>query len=405
MSASPNPRSWQIWVCCRRLDDTQKPYLTRQVASWNDEDFRLFAWSDERDSATRQTVPSVEVPTDWLMRGQTFISGFLHRRIAPFRARARQNSLAATPEERDFFAGFPTPGVIYAHTGPVGLRMLPMAEALNVPLVVHFHGHDVNTRDFEYLLTLRKNFHRFDSIIVAGEWMKERLAAMGCDSPSAQTIPMGAPALLADFARSLDASSSTFRFAVVGRLVRLKAIDRVIDAFARILHRIPTATLVIVGGGPERQALESQAGRLGISASVQFVGEIPSEETMKILAGSDVLVHNPIDAHGGPEAFGVAVTEAMMLSKPVIGSRCGGVIDQVVDGETGILVDQNDLKGLADAMLWLATEPELARRMGRRGRERAVAHFESDTLARQVRDHLDKVGATDHSPDEAGGGR
>ena len=74
----------------------------------------------------------------------------------------------------------------------------------------------------------------------------------------------------------------------------------------------------------------------------------------------------------------------MALGRPVIGTRCGGIPDQVVDGETGFLVEQNDVVGMADAMRRLLEDPALAERLGAAGRARAAARFDAHALARET---------------------
>jgi glycosyltransferase involved in cell wall biosynthesis len=110
--------------------------------------------------------------------------------------------------------------------------------------------------------------------------------------------------------------------------------------------------------------------------------------TLSEIAGADVLVHHALDHPGGPEAFGVVITEAMALGLPVVGSRCGGLPDQIVEDETGFLVDQNDVEAMATAMKRLAGDAGLRETMGTAGRARAVAYFDAYDLARKAEDVL-----------------
>ncbi len=78
------------------------------------------------------------------------------------------------------------------------------------------------------------------------------------------------------------------------------------------------------------------------------------------------------------EGFGLTVTEAMWKARPVVGSAVGGIVDQVVAGKTGLLVDPHDPEDYARAVRSLLHDARLARRMGAAGRDRAVAYFLGD---------------------------
>jgi trehalose synthase len=78
------------------------------------------------------------------------------------------------------------------------------------------------------------------------------------------------------------------------------------------------------------------------------------------------------------EGFGLTVTEAMWKARPVVGSAVGGIIDQIVGGETGWLVDALDLEGYALAVRSLLQNERTAARMGAAGHDRAVTHFLGD---------------------------
>ena len=100
---------------------------------------------------------------------------------------------------------------------------------------------------------------------------------------------------------------------------------------------------------------------------------------------SSLVIHT-VDHPGGPEAFCVAVTEAMASARPVITSRCGGLIDQIQDGKQGIVVEQRDVNGLADAMIRLGTDTQLRAKMGKAARDRAAKMFDASDLAHRVED-------------------
>ncbi len=74
----------------------------------------------------------------------------------------------------------------------------------------------------------------------------------------------------------------------------------------------------------------------------------------------------------------------MAMGKPVVGTRVGGIPEEVLDGETGRLCEPDDPAAMADAMLGLIDSPELLRSMGRKARQRAERHFSSERMAEEV---------------------
>jgi phosphatidylinositol alpha-1,6-mannosyltransferase len=161
----------------------------------------------------------------------------------------------------------------------------------------------------------------------------------------------------------------------VGRLVDgYKGHDMVIRAMPLILARVPGVRYVVVGDGPRRAYLERLAVAHGVSHAVRFVGEVSDDEVDAWYRRCDVFVlaGRESDADGGAEGYGIACVEASLRGKPVVGGRSGGIPDAVVDGETGMLVDPLDPADIADAVTRLLAEPELAARLGRAGRRRAL---------------------------------
>jgi glycosyltransferase involved in cell wall biosynthesis len=157
------------------------------------------------------------------------------------------------------------------------------------------------------------------------------------------------------------------RFSFVGRLVDWKAVDLLIEAFARVVATTP-ATLQILGDGPMRAGLEAQARAAGLGDAVRFAGWMPQAECSRELRESDALVLPSLYECGG-----AVVLEAMACGLPVIATNWGGPADYL-DPSCGILVDpvsrDGFVAGLADAMTRLALAPDLRARMGRAAAEK-----------------------------------
>jgi glycosyltransferase involved in cell wall biosynthesis len=155
----------------------------------------------------------------------------------------------------------------------------------------------------------------------------------------------------------------------VGRLVPRKGLVYLIEAMAGVTAALPEACLVIAGGGDQEAWLRARADALGLGPAVRFLGV--RRDVATVLAGLDVFVLPSAER----ELFGSSLLEAALVGLPTIGSRLDGIPEALVDGETGLLVEPRDPAALARAILGVLRDPERARAMGRRGRERVLARF------------------------------
>ena len=134
-----------------------------------------------------------------------------------------------------------------------------------------------------------------------------------------------------------------------------------------------------------RRLDESSRRRAHLAALPMYDVEENAAMVNAIQRGADVIVQKSI-----AEGFGLTVAEAMWKRRPVVGSRVGGIQDQVVDGETGLLVDDpRDLAGCAAAIESVLADPERARRMGEAGRQRVFDHY---LAIHRLREYAELVG-------------
>jgi len=167
------------------------------------------------------------------------------------------------------------------------------------------------------------------------------------------------------------------RLLFIGRLVHDKGVDLLLDAFAQILKIFPRAHLTLAGDGFEREQLERHVVELGMRAAVEFLGWVMPEKTPEwVNAATMVVVPSR-----WREPFGLVALEAMQMARPVVASRVGGLAEVIVDGETGILFENENSAALADAIAYLLEHPNAARVMGAKGRKRAQQKFSIERYA------------------------
>jgi len=173
----------------------------------------------------------------------------------------------------------------------------------------------------------------------------------------------------------------------LGRLAEEKGIDVALRAFARLRPRHPDAVLTVAGDGPVRAELEQLAASLGIDGAVRFTGFVPDEMKEALFGAASIFLLPSRCA----EAFPLVALEAARQARPVVATRLGGLPEAVLHERTGLLVDAEDPAALAGAVRTLLADPEQARRMGLRGRERVLGSFSLDGYIRQFEEQYARL--------------
>lgn len=184
-------------------------------------------------------------------------------------------------------------------------------------------------------------------------------------------------------AREAGAVARPLVIGTVKTLAPKYGIDTLLHAFAQLLRMpgLPALQLRLVGGGPQRAELEALARQLGISDRVDFVGAVPHAQVPGWLRGFDVFVAaSRLDS----ESFGVAVIEASACELPVVVTRAGGLPEVVEDGRTGLIVERDDPRALAQALARLVRDPALRRQLGGEGRAKVQRDYEWRDCVRQM---------------------
>ena len=159
-----------------------------------------------------------------------------------------------------------------------------------------------------------------------------------------------------------------------GRLVSEKGIDILLQAFAKVLLKVPEAKLLIAGDGSEKDNLQALSVELGITKSVTWLGYLPQPEMEQQFNNAWVQVVPSMWA----EPFGNVTTEAMMRGTAVIAAAVGAQPEIVTDEETGFLVPPGDVEALASKLILLLLDPDLSEKIGQAGRDRALTEFSED---------------------------
>lgn len=272
---------------------------------------------------------------------------------------------------------------VLAEYGPTGAEVAAACRRAGVPLVVHFHGMDAYQRPTlaAFAPGYQRLFAEAAAIVVVSRAMERQLLALGAPPERLHYLPYGV-----DTSRFTpgDPAAAPPHFLAVGRMIEKKGPHLTLLAFARVAAACPGAHLTFVGDGPLLAFCRQQAAALGLAGVVSFAGPRPHSEVAALMRAARAFVQHSITASDGDsEGTPVAILEAAAAGLPVIATRHGGIVDVVVEGETGLLVDEGDVAGMAVHMLALAGSPGLAGQLGRQAAVRAAACYDQrETLAR-----------------------
>jgi len=199
-----------------------------------------------------------------------------------------------------------------------------------------------------------------------------------------------------DLRRELGIDKDEFVIGYVGRLMRMKGLDTLLEAFSMLDGRIqhPASThspthplthslrLLMVGSGEYREEMLSIASRLGIREKMILTDAVPAEDVPRYINCMDVLVLPSITTPGWVEFFGRVLVEAMVCEVPVIGSSSGEIPNVV--GDAGLIFQEGSEEDLRGNLTMLINDPNLRRSLVKKGFARATSLFTWESIARDT---------------------
>lgn len=236
---------------------------------------------------------------------------------------------------------------------------------------------EIKERFYEWLEV--RALRHDDAVICLTSFYEQRLLASGVQRARLRRIPTGLRADQLPSLAELERTSDTpFTIALIGRLSWEKNHDLLLRAAAKLRRYGLQFRLVLAGDGPERGAIETKIRELFLEDCVEMPGYLAMSELLPRI--------HAVALCSRIENLPLSLLEAMAWGKPVVATSVGGVPDIVVDGQTGFLVPDDDEETLADRLLQLIRNSNLAEEMGRAGRVRIEERFK---LEHCVEQHLD----------------
>lgn len=263
---------------------------------------------------------------------------------------------------------------VLAEYGPTACAVLKVVEHLKIPMAVHFHGYDASIKKVltDYEERYKKVFDYAKSVIAVSNKMKETLINAGCPADKIIVSVYGPDPVFFNN----HPLYRTQQFIAVGRFVEKKAPALTIRAFKKVVHKYPNATLVMIGDGELLQDCKKLVIESGLENKVTFKGVQSSAEIQNLMERSIAFVQHSVTAsNGDSEGTPVAILEAQAAALPVISTYHAGIPDVVIQNETGLLVEEGDVDGMAENMMMILEEADLAKKLGEAGRKRIADNF------------------------------
>jgi phosphatidylinositol alpha-1,6-mannosyltransferase len=303
---------------------------------------------------------------------------------------------------RQIAADFDCTRVLFGAAAPLGLLAPRLRSQGMGPIVAMTHGHEAAWASTPGARQVMRSIgSSVDTVTYLGEYTRSRIAS-ALTMPAASRMRRLVPGVDVDaFHPSVRDRGADLRaqlgladrpvVVVVSRLMPRKGQDTLIRALPLIQRDVPDAALLIVGGGPYRSTLDKLVLEHHLSDSVVLTGTVAWEDLPAHYAAGDVFAMPCRTRNRGwdVEGLGIVYLEAGAIGLPVIAGDSGGAPDAVLDGQTGFVVNGRDIPLVARHVAKLLSEPQLAARMGQRGRQWVEQQWTWPTVSRRLTDLLD----------------
>ncbi|MEA3463660.1 MAG: glycosyltransferase family 4 protein [Patescibacteria group bacterium] len=292
--------------------------------------------------------------------------------------------------------------ILVGHILPLGSVAYCAAQFTKTPYSVILHG-----MDFTYALRtsrkkwlVKKILNKAQNIICANSYVAGLVGNFLSDKNTDKIIIVN-PGIKSRVTRNMEHVTQLKKkynlqnkivLFSLGRLVKRKGFDKVIKALPKVLKNTPNLAYVIAGTGPDKEYLKKCLNNLRQNAQkkIIFLDKIFEHEKCAWLDLCDIFIMPARNINGDFEGFGIVYLEANLYGKPVIAGHSGGIMDAVQDGVNGLLVNPESVSDIANAIIKLSRDKKLRKKLGERGKERAVCEFNWEKQVRIIYDLIKK---------------
>ncbi|HJO92087.1 MAG TPA: glycosyltransferase family 4 protein [Victivallales bacterium] len=289
--------------------------------------------------------------------------------------------------------------VVHTHSSKAGIIGRYAAYTVKVPYIVHtihgqaFHRNETKIKNFLYQRLEKWSAGKCNKIYAVAQAMIDQCIEKNIAKPDKYKLiysgmdlgPFLKHSENTVLKQKLKIPENSPVIGTVARLFPLKGYDYLIDVVSKIVKQIPELRVVIVGDGILKDELEKQISDLGVSENFIFAGLINPNEIPEYINVMDVLLHLSLR-----EGLPRAVVQALASGKPAIGFNLDGTPEVIVNNKTGYIAESGDIDKVYEYTIKLLKNPELAKELGRNGREFVKSKFDWHYMCDQLEDDYDK---------------
>ena len=266
------------------------------------------------------------------------------------------------------------------------MHVFTACQSLNIPFAVHFHGFDACEKktiarygeEYRTILPLAK------AVIVVSQVMKMDIEGICGPLKNLHVLPYGVDT--EKFKPGTKASTESIQLISVGRFTAKKAPIMSIKAFEILLEKFPMAHFTMIGDGELWEEAKKYVEENGLGKNVAFMGQQKPDIILAKLQEADIFIQHSIKTPSGDsEGTPNSILEASACGLPIVSTLHAGIPEAVIQGETGILVQESDFKAMGEALILLANDPTLRIKMGESARKHVLKNYEIKTQAEKLK--------------------
>lgn len=246
--------------------------------------------------------------------------------------------------------------ILHAHHAQLGMLLLPFKDETGLPLATSIRGRDATmaNQPVGYLKSMKLLFEQGERFFPVCNYLADKIVAMGCPPEKIRVLYGGVD--LEKFPYRTPPQRNTQNILSIGRLVEKKGHHILMQAFQKVQAKFPNATLTIIGSGELEEYIRSLADELNLSDSFRLLSHMTKEQVQEQMAQSDLFCAASLEASNGDvEGIPNTLKEAMATGIPVVSTNHAGIPELITHDKEGILVQENNVDDLADALEYMLT--------------------------------------------------
>ncbi len=287
------------------------------------------------------------------------------------------------------------PDLVHTHSSKAGILGRAAAAKLGIPAVHTIHGAAFHVGQhplahWSYRRAERWAAKRCERIISVCDAMTDQYVAAGI-APRDKFVTIYSGMEVEPFLHTprdpqsvrqeLGIAPDQIVIGKVARLFHLKGHEAILNVAQAVVARNPRVRFLFVGDGILKAEIQQRIAQMGLTKHFVFTGLVPPSRIPELISAMDLVVHTSLW-----EGLARVLPQGLISGKPVVSYDVDGAKEVVIPGETGFLIPVHDHAKLAAALIELADDPALRRRMGQTGRERFTDRFRHQEMTRRVRE-------------------